>query len=198
MATEDALDRLEREQQQRIIEHSLVPTTVFKEYRDGLRDLRKAGCRWVGQEEPPGFRRMALPDRWRLEPYGHEPRFTAIRDEYNRVRAVAFHKAAPYDRKQYLQPVSLARYVTECATSGAVVVLDEKWATPAAVARTIRSLTEKWHANMTDDNVRTNFCVEKITQLEQLKQRLALPQTADRTLAATVRRMLPPWRRVHH
>ena len=78
----------------------------------------------------PMFRHTTLPEGWAKRGSDHE---SYVVDGHGRERASVFYKAAFYDRRAYMYLNTAYSYLRSCVHDGVPIVVDESWATPAAL-----------------------------------------------------------------
>jgi hypothetical protein len=92
-----------------------------------------------GEPDPddPMFCPATLPPGWTRKGSDHAM-WSHLLDEHGRQRVAIFYKAAFYDRKAHMRIVSLDWYVTCHIEHDGPLILDDKWATSAAVLDAMR------------------------------------------------------------
>jgi len=126
----------ERHGQHEIVNSDVIPTKMSGRAEHDLIALGFTLGEQVGGD--PMFRRATLPEGWSRQGTEHAMH-SKIVDTLGRPRVNIFYKAAFYDRRADLMINSVYGYVTECVYEGTTPVLDEVWATRAAVLEALDS-----------------------------------------------------------
>lgn len=90
----------------------------------------------------PLFRPATLPEGWKKVAKDHAMG-SAIIDELGRERVDVFYKAAYYDRRADMHLNTVYGYVMHLEYEKGTPVLDNSWATPAAVAEAAQGLISR-------------------------------------------------------
>lgn len=138
--TEAVIEQQERAGQTQFLASEQLPTDLDG---DSRADFEAVGFTF-GDPTPgdPLFQSASLPNGWRKTRSDNDL-WTHIVDTLGRRRAAVFYKAAYYDRRAFMRLNSLHNYVSCCVREDALIITDDTWATPAAVAEECRALAER-------------------------------------------------------
>jgi len=145
-STDSIIGDMEAAGQRQLVASSLLPTDT-----NGT-DAEFEAVGFTFSEAVNGdalFRPATLPAGWTKHGSDHDM-WSYINDEHGRERVAIFYKAAFYDRRAFMRLTSVVGYVGSCQRTGAPVVTDETWATPAAVAEAARE-----HARSAESSIET-------------------------------------------
>lgn len=160
--------------QREMVNSDVIPTRISGADEQALTDLGFA----LGEEVDgdPMFRRATLPPGWKRDG-SDRSMWSYIVDALGRRRCSIFYKAAFYDRSAHISVTGVHGYVSECLYDGKAPVLDEQWATKAAVLAELERIRDReseqidfWtqHSNQQyADESR-----EKVARCDALRQRI--------------------------
>lgn len=129
-----AIEEQEKRGQQQVVNSDRLPTQL-QSPRSDFADLGFV----FGDPDPrdPMFTSATLPEGWAREGSDHAL-WSYIVDEHGRRRASIFYKAAYYDRDAFMGLTSVSGYLRECVYEDREPIVDDTWATPAAIADAAR------------------------------------------------------------
>lgn len=90
----------------------------------------------------PMFRAATIPDGWKREGSEHAM-WSYVVDDLGRQRVSVFYKAAFYDRSAHASLNTVYGYVSSCLYDDTLPVLDDAWATQAAVIEALDNLRSR-------------------------------------------------------
>lgn len=97
----------------------------------------------------PLFQHATLPEGWSRQGSDHDM-WSYVVDHLGRRRVAVFYKAAYYDRKAHARVETLSNYVYTVVFDGVELLTDDEWATPAAVADSVRQHLDRWLSDAGD------------------------------------------------
>lgn len=121
--------------QAQLVNSTELPTEMNSGTDDDLRALGFV----LGGPDPgdPMFRPVTLPGGWRKERTDHSM-WSKVVDELGRPRLTVFYKAAFYDRDAFINVQTVSGYAFD-VINGAKLVLDDTWATAAAMREAVQA-----------------------------------------------------------
>lgn len=130
--------------QQQLVGTGTLPTRVSGERADW-----EALGFTFGAQDPadPLFTTTMLPLGWSRE-HTQQPMWQVLRDEHDRIRARIFYNASPSARHADMHLETLHAYIEDRLGAGEQPVLDETWATPAAVRTECRAAMKRQTDNI--------------------------------------------------
>lgn len=112
----------------------------------------------------PLFRPATLPQGWKKVALDHAMG-SAIVDELGRERVSVFYKAAYYDRRADMHLNTVFGYLMQLEYEKASPVLDDSWATPAAVAEAAKGLISRANESIALYEKRTDeYSVKRVVE----------------------------------
>lgn len=158
------VEAMESAGQQQILESTDLPTQVSGGDGSDAEFLRLGFTFGEPHKHDPLFRPATLPQGWKKVALDHAMG-SAIVDELGRERVSVFYKAAYYDRRADMHLNTVFGYLMQLEYEKASPVLDDSWATPAAVAEAAKGLISRANESIALYEKRTDeYSVKRVVE----------------------------------